>query len=114
MPRDVPPLDPDLAERLLSARRQYKSVSGPSAVVLRLMQRTGLPVGVAARSFVMVAELPVAAFDCPNCGAHYKVARIESDPTEPDQGIRCLICGGSLAGREGRFIFKYFLTSKVA
>ena len=47
---------------------------------------------------------------CPHCGAAYKVVQIEapSDPVE----ITCKSCGGPLAGREGRFLLKYFLVDK--
>jgi predicted Zn finger-like uncharacterized protein len=47
---------------------------------------------------------------CPHCGAAYKVVQIEapSDPVE----ITCRSCGGPLAGREGRFLLKYFLVDK--
>jgi predicted nucleic acid-binding Zn ribbon protein len=44
-------------------------------------------------------------FDCPNCGAEYKVVRAEGDPP-PDRQIECRRCGGPLQGRDGKFILK--------
>ena len=48
--------------------------------------------------------------NCPHCGAAYKVVQIEapSDPVE----VTCRSCGGSLPGRDGRFLLKYFLVDK--
>jgi predicted RNA-binding Zn-ribbon protein involved in translation (DUF1610 family) len=56
--------------------------------------------------------MPVAGttpFDCPNCGAQYKLVRVETDENLPDQQLTCRKCGGPLHGREGKFILKYFL-----
>jgi predicted RNA-binding Zn-ribbon protein involved in translation (DUF1610 family) len=38
-------------------------------------------------------------FDCPNCGADYKVVRAEGDPP-PDRQIECRRCGAPLQGRD--------------
>jgi DNA-directed RNA polymerase subunit RPC12/RpoP len=51
------------------------------------------------------------AFDCPNCGAHYKVVKIEAEATQ-DPEITCRYCGGPLNGREGVFALKYFLVDR--
>ena len=53
------------------------------------------------------------AFDCYNCGAKYKLVRVEAPP-EPttDRQIVCLSCGGPLNGREGAFLLKYFLIER--
>jgi predicted Zn finger-like uncharacterized protein len=48
------------------------------------------------------------AFKCPNCTAEYRVVRVEADPAK-DREITCRKCGGTLLGREGKFILKYFL-----
>jgi hypothetical protein len=57
-----------------------------------------------------------AAFDiftCPNCKAFYQVVKVEAGPETADSEITCRVCGGPLAGREGDFIFKYFLLRKA-
>ena len=51
-------------------------------------------------------------FDCPNCGAQYKLVRVETHETLPDQQLACRKCGGPLHGREGRFVLKYFLVDR--
>jgi len=47
------------------------------------------------------------SFHCPNCGAEYKVVRVEAPPAH-DQPLTCLSCGGALHNREGNFALKYF------
>jgi predicted RNA-binding Zn-ribbon protein involved in translation (DUF1610 family) len=51
-------------------------------------------------------------FECPNCGAQYKLVRLETNEALPDQELACRKCGGPLHGREGRFILKYFLVDR--
>jgi predicted RNA-binding Zn-ribbon protein involved in translation (DUF1610 family) len=51
-------------------------------------------------------------FDCPNCGAQYKLVRVETNETLPDQQLTCRKCRGPLHGREGRFVLKYFLVDR--
>ena len=48
-------------------------------------------------------------FQCPTCGAEYKLVRIETKETVPDQQMACRKCGSSLPGAEGRLVLKYFL-----
>jgi predicted Zn finger-like uncharacterized protein len=50
-----------------------------------------------------------AESNCPNCGALYKVVRMESKSTAADREITCRSCGAPLRGREGDFILNYFL-----
>jgi predicted Zn finger-like uncharacterized protein len=52
-------------------------------------------------------------FECPNCGAKYEVVRVEA-PRGPiiNREIRCVSCGSPLNGREGKFIFKYFMIER--
>jgi predicted RNA-binding Zn-ribbon protein involved in translation (DUF1610 family) len=52
-------------------------------------------------------------FDCPNCGAKYEIVRVES-PSQwtADRDIKCVSCGGSLRGRHGVFVLKYFLVER--
>ena len=51
-------------------------------------------------------------FECPNCGAQYKLVRLETETALADHKITCRKCGGPLAGTEGRFILKYFLVGR--
>jgi hypothetical protein len=51
-------------------------------------------------------------FECPNCGAQYKLVRIETNEISPDKQLSCRKCGGPLQGREGRVILKYFLVDR--
>ena len=54
----------------------------------------------------------VTPFACPNCGAQYKLVRVETDEALPDQQLSCRNCGGPLHGREGKFVLKYFLVDR--
>ena len=57
-----------------------------------------------------MSNIPAAPFDCSNCGAQYKVVRIEAPPgPTTSREITCLSCGAPLHGREGKFVLKYFL-----
>ena len=47
-------------------------------------------------------------FTCPKCKALYQVVEAEAGPETTDREITCQICGGPLAGREGKFVLKYF------
>ena len=47
-------------------------------------------------------------FTCPNCNALYQVVKVEAGPKTDDREITCQACGGPLAGREGKFVLKYF------
>src|SRR5262249_39436765 len=59
---------------------------------------------------LLVMETPSASsFDCPNCGAGYKVVRMESDAIDVEGQIVCRRCGGPLFGGGGRKTLKYFL-----
>jgi len=52
-------------------------------------------------------------FDCPNCGAKYEIVRVEFPPQPTaDRAITCVSCGGSLRGRHGMFVLKYFLVER--
>jgi predicted RNA-binding Zn-ribbon protein involved in translation (DUF1610 family) len=48
-------------------------------------------------------------FACPNCGAQYKLVRVETDRALPNEELPCRNCGEPLNGREGKFVLKYFL-----
>jgi DNA-directed RNA polymerase subunit RPC12/RpoP len=47
---------------------------------------------------------------CANCGAAYKVVKVES-PSPPTE-ITCQACGARLEAREGKYLLKYFLVEK--
>jgi predicted RNA-binding Zn-ribbon protein involved in translation (DUF1610 family) len=51
-----------------------------------------------------------AQFNCPNCGARYKVVRVAAD--SPLREITCRSCGGPLRASEGGYILKYFLIDR--
>jgi DNA-directed RNA polymerase subunit RPC12/RpoP len=60
-------------------------------------------------------KLSPARFDCPKCGAKYKLVKVEADPTQDptqDREISCRSCGGPLDGREGIFALKYFMVER--
>jgi hypothetical protein len=51
-------------------------------------------------------------FACANCGGSYEVMRLEAPIASSERQIECICCGAPLRGREGNFIFKYFLVSE--
>lgn len=51
----------------------------------------------------MTSTQPLHA-DCPNCGAAYKVVRVERPNTRQ---VECRSCGGPLPGRQGQFALRY-------
>jgi hypothetical protein len=53
-------------------------------------------------------------FTCPNRGAFYQVVKAEAGPETDNREINCRACGDPLAGREGKFVLKYFLLRKAA
>jgi predicted Zn finger-like uncharacterized protein len=48
-------------------------------------------------------------FKCPNCGALYRVIKVEAGPETVDRQVSCPACGTPLNGRDGQFVLKYFL-----
>ena len=60
----------------------------------------------------MTASEPASRFDCPHCGARYKVVRVEVDSVEAKGQIACRSCGGPLESHAGRHILKYFLVDR--
>ena len=52
-------------------------------------------------------------FTCPNCNALYQIVKVEAGPETDNREITCRACGGPLAGREGKFVLKYFLLRKA-
>ncbi len=53
-------------------------------------------------------------FTCPNCNALYQLVKVEAGPESKDGEIPCPACGAPLAGRDGKFVLKYFLLRKGA
>jgi predicted Zn finger-like uncharacterized protein len=52
-------------------------------------------------------------FSCPNCEAKYEIVRVEAPPQwAADRDVKCVNCGGSLRGRHGVFVLKYFLVER--
>ena len=56
-----------------------------------------------------VSAKPPGLFTCPHCNALYQVVEVEAGPETTDREIACRVCGAPLAGREGKFVLKYFL-----
>jgi transcription elongation factor Elf1 len=57
-----------------------------------------------------MSDLSSSLFNCPACGADYKVVRMEAASNETsDEKVDCRNCGGPLDARDGAFILKYFL-----
>ena len=51
-------------------------------------------------------------FQCPTCGAEYKLVRVETKEAVPHQQITCRKCSGLLPGSEGHLLLKYFLVDR--
>jgi transcription elongation factor Elf1 len=56
-----------------------------------------------------IAEPQEAHFTCTNCGARYKVIRVEGTSTMGDRELSCINCDEVLKAREDKFVLKYFL-----
>jgi hypothetical protein len=57
----------------------------------------------------IVPETQDTPFICANCGARYKVVRVEGPSTADDSTLMCIRCDAALQDREDRFVLKYFL-----
>jgi hypothetical protein len=51
-------------------------------------------------------------FECPNCAATYRLVKVEAPGPTTDREIVCIVCGGPLHGRQGKFLLKYFLVER--
>lgn len=60
----------------------------------------------------MTAKEPASRFDCPHCGARYKLVRVEVESVEASGPIACRSCGGPLESHADRHILKYFLVDR--
>jgi predicted Zn finger-like uncharacterized protein len=58
-----------------------------------------------------MAEAAETRFNCPNCGAHYKVVQVEAPALASMEEVTCINCGAALQARDGKFALKYFLVS---
>jgi predicted Zn finger-like uncharacterized protein len=56
----------------------------------------------------MVRVSRFGTFTCPNCKSLYQVVKDEAGSETADREITCRVCGTPLAGREGKFVLKYF------
>jgi len=58
-------------------------------------------------------EKSASLFQCPNCGATYRLVKVVEAPgPTTDREIVCIVCGGPLHGRAGKFLLKYFLVER--
>ena len=58
-----------------------------------------------------MSDLP--SFTCPNCGAKYRLVKVEAPISAvPDCEVPCRSCGSALHGRDGDFFLKYFLVER--
>ncbi len=60
----------------------------------------------------MTAKEPASRFDCPHCGARYKLVRVEVESVAASGPIACRSCGGPLESHADRHILKYFLVDR--
>jgi predicted RNA-binding Zn-ribbon protein involved in translation (DUF1610 family) len=60
----------------------------------------------------MTAKEQASRFDCPHCGARYKLVRVEPESVEVSGPIACRSCGGPLESHADRHILKYFLVDR--
>jgi hypothetical protein len=56
-----------------------------------------------------MAQTQETDFACTNCGAQYKVVRVEGPSAVGDRELSCVNCGEVLKAREDEFLLKYFL-----
>jgi hypothetical protein len=50
-----------------------------------------------------------SSFKCPNCQALYQIVKVEAGSESVFKEVPCRVCGAPLAGRDGKFVLKYFL-----
>jgi transcription elongation factor Elf1 len=60
----------------------------------------------------MLPKSATPRFECPHCGAGYKLVQVEADSETIDRQITCRKCGAPLQGRQGNVVFKYFLVDQ--
>ena len=49
------------------------------------------------------------SFTCANCQALYHVVKAEAGPETTGAEVTCRACRAPFAGREGKFVLKYFM-----
>lgn len=52
---------------------------------------------------------PATRFSCPQCGAQYRVVRVEAPEITDVEEVACISCEAAFVARDGRFALKYFL-----
>jgi hypothetical protein len=58
-----------------------------------------------------MSEDGVENFTCPQYGSRYKLVRVKPGPRTSNRAVHCVVCGYSLAPRDGEDVLKYFLVS---
>jgi predicted Zn finger-like uncharacterized protein len=69
------------------------------------------PASLAKNAIDTMSERQDPSFTCKNCGAHYKVVRVEEPSTMNDREVTCVNCDAALQARDDRFVLKYFLVA---
>jgi predicted SprT family Zn-dependent metalloprotease len=60
----------------------------------------------------MTKRRPNEDFNCPKCGAQYKLVRMSAPSNSLDPALHCKICNQELASTDGENILKYFLVGR--
>jgi predicted RNA-binding Zn-ribbon protein involved in translation (DUF1610 family) len=60
----------------------------------------------------MATKELASSFDCPHCGARYKLVRVEAETVEASGPIACRSCGGPLKSHADGHILKYFMVDR--
>jgi predicted RNA-binding Zn-ribbon protein involved in translation (DUF1610 family) len=97
--------DIGIRQRCAAARRHR------DGIILRLRHAVGNRPRDPANGPAMPVTQAVP-FQCPTCGAEYKLVRVETKEAVPHQQITCRKCAGPLPGSEGHLILKYFLVDR--
>jgi hypothetical protein len=57
----------------------------------------------------MAGRSSFISFTCPNCQALYQIVKVEAGPESVFKDVPCRVCRAPLAGRDDKFVLKYFL-----
>jgi predicted RNA-binding Zn-ribbon protein involved in translation (DUF1610 family) len=60
-----------------------------------------------------MSDAATTQFNCPSCGARYKVVRIEAPAGMGEHAISCLSCKAAIPSREGTMVLKYFQVERA-
>ena len=97
---------------IVEQAKQYSTHHGPSLSQTSAV-RQSTPVTFRRRASA-ADRLRSSHSLCPNCQALYQIVKVEAGPETIDREPTCRACGGPLAGRDGKFVLKYFLLRKAA